>query len=193
MGVVSFAPTPGVLALDAGPGSASRKAVSEEREVVRSPTEKTFYGWQILATGGLGGVLVASAIALPNRPIGGLLPTVGFIVGLPVYVFGGPVVHWTHGDFSKGLWSFGANIAIPLAAGIAVMSATPDDHTLGFARGAAVGALTVPVLDALVFGWEDVPADVATKRTGGSMTMTLSPAIEMRARGGVICGVRGRF
>jgi hypothetical protein len=172
---------------------AASKGIQEETQIVRAPTEKSFYGWQILVAGGLGGVLAAASMALPERPMAGTPATAGFVVGLPFYVFGGPVVHWTHGNFSKGLMSFGANIVVPFAAGIAAMGTDRDDHTRGFGRGAAVGMLVVPVLDALLLGWEEVPVEVVTEASRCSTRVSLSPSIEMRPKGGVIVGVRGAF
>jgi hypothetical protein len=169
------------------------KASTEETEVVRPAAERSFYGWQILLVGGLGGALTAASMALPDRPIGGLPATAGFTVGLPIYVFGGPVIHWTHGHFTEGLLSFGANIAIPFAAGLATMGTLPERHTVGFVRGAAVGALVVPVLDALILGWEDVPAEVMTPGVGGSIKVALSPAIEVHPQGRVVLGLRAVF
>jgi hypothetical protein len=185
-----------LLAAPARAGDAEKarpKANIEETEFVRPATERSFYGWQILLVGGLGGALTAASMALPDRPIGGLPATAGFTVGLPIYVFGGPVIHWMHGHFTEGLLSFGANIAIPFAAGIAAMGTLPDRHTVGFARGAAVGALVVPVLDALILGWEDVPTEVMTQGVGSSIGVALSPAIEVQPQGRVVLGLRAVF
>jgi hypothetical protein len=185
-----------LLAVHARAGDAEKavpKASAEETEVVRPATERSFYGWQILLVGGLGGALTAASMALPDRPMGSLPATAGFTVGLPIYVFGGPVVHWTHGHFTEGLLSFGANIAIPFTVGMVAMGTQPDRHTVGFVRGAAVGALIVPVLDALILGWEDVRTDVMTPGVGGSIKVALSPAIEVHPQGRVVLGLRAVF
>lgn len=165
----------------------------DETESVRPRTERVFYGWQILASGEVGGLLAGASMALPDPPIGGALPTAGFVLGLPLYILGGPIVHWTHDGFSKGLVSFGANIAVPFVAGLATMGAYPDRHTVGFAKGAAVGMLVVPIVDALVLGWEDVPVDVVTGRAVRSTRVSLLPAIEIRPGGAVALGIHGLF
>jgi hypothetical protein len=194
MALISFGAMSGGLAWGAGSENAGSRPGNEEREVVGPRTEKSFYGWQILATGGLGGAFVAASLALPDRPFGGgPLAMAGFTVGLPFYVFGGPAVHWTHGDLSKGLLSFGANVAIPLAAGLVSSGMSSEDPARGFARGAAVCMLIVPVVDALVLGWEDVPVELMASKRRRSISMAISPAIQMRAEGGVIWGVRGGF
>jgi hypothetical protein len=193
LAVVSSGVTVALQARGDEPANTGRKAASEEREVVRSPTEKSFYGWQILATGGLGGALVAASMGLPDRPFTGVWATAGFAVGLPFYIFGGPATHWTRGNFSKGLLSVGANLAIPSAAGIVGASIVQDDRTPGFAHGAAVGALVAPVLDALILGWEDVPVDNATGHPGRSTATTVFPVIDVCAGGGVLWGVSGAF
>jgi hypothetical protein len=194
LAAISAGMTVGGRAWGGDPANARPKAASEDREVVGPVTEKSFYGWQILVTGGLGGALVAASMVLPERPFSaGPWAVAGFTVGLPFYVFGGPAVHWTHGNFSKGLLSIGANVAIPLAAGIVGAAVAHDDRTPGFARGAAVGVLVAPVLDALIWGWEDVPVDTATGQPRRSTSATVFPAIDLCPKGGVVWGVRGAF
>ena len=179
--------------LAAEPGNAGRTAGNGETEIVRPPTEKSFYGWKILVTGEVGAVLAAASLALPHSPLGGDYAALGFVVGAPLYALGGPIVHWTHGYFPKGLLSFGANAVVPLAAGLTAMGVTSEDHARGFARGAAIGMLIVPVVDAFVLGWEDVPSEAMTGSARPGSDIALSPAMEVRAEGCVLWGVRGGF
>src|SRR6516225_6246012 len=61
-------------------------------------TTKSFYGWQILVSGEFAS-------------------TLGFLTGAPTYALAGPIVHWNHGDFPKGLVSFGGNVAFAIVGG----------------------------------------------------------------------------
>ena len=188
-----FGLTSGTYAHGAEPPKTGPTEAGGETEIIRAPTEKSFYGWKILLTGELGGMLAAASLALPDSPIGSTPASVSFIVGAPLYAFGGPIVHWTQGYFTKGLLSAGANIAVPLVAGLAAMGTSSESHTRGFARGAAVGMLIVPIIDALVLGWEDVPRELGSARAGPRNAIALSPAVEVRAEGCMVWGVRGGF
>ena len=142
-------------------------AVPEGEIVARErPSTRSFYGWQILATGEAGGVVAAAALILPDSPLKQAPSIVGFLVGMPFYALGGPATHWTHGNFEKGLISFGANVRRRargrfdrrgrLAAGRAMpRTAVPN----GFFKGFSVALVTVPIADALILGWEDIPED----------------------------------
>jgi hypothetical protein len=160
-------------------------------------TVRSFYGWQILATGGVGGALAAASIALPDKPFDGFLPTAGFLLGIPLYALGGPVAHWSHGDFQKGMVSFGANLAFPIVGGLVGRalscgrSQAPDDcGSHGFADGVAIGLLLAPVIDAAFLGWSDEPVDVAKRRE--TKKFSLGPLLQF-PRGGMLAGVTGRF
>ena len=127
------------------------EVVAKER-----PTTKSFYGWKILATGEVGAVLVSLSVLLPDKPLDSLASTGGFVIGMPAYMIGGPIVHWTHGDFGKGLISFGGNAAFALVGGVTGQSircsndGDPDCGMKGFLTGVAVGALVAPIVDAIV-------------------------------------------
>ena len=131
------------------------------------PTTTSFYGWQILVFGEVGGALSAAGLVLPHSPLGTLPASVAFIVGMPAYVLGGPVAHWSHGDFTRGLVSLAANALVPLAMGLTgqTIACSPSDAssncgTDGFLTGFAIALVTVPVADALILGWESVPVTI---------------------------------
>jgi hypothetical protein len=161
-------------------------------------TVRSFYGWQILATAEVGGAMAAASIALPDKPFNGFMPTAGFLLGIPLYALGGPVAHWSHGDFQKGLVSLAGNVAFPILGGLVGgalscgRQGAPDDcRAHGFADGAAIGLILAPIVDAALLGWEDVPADMVGKRKDPKR-FSLAPLLKF-PRGGMLAGVTGRF
>ena len=160
-------------------------------------TTKVFYGWEILATGEAGGLLSAASILLPERPLSSAPATAGFLIGMPAFALGGPVVHWIHGDFSKGLVSFGGNAVSSVVAGFTGEAIrcghgdAPDCGQLGFFTGLAVAVMIAPLVDAAVLGWENVPAEDLYGRR--SPRMTVAPTWRLGPRGSLELGVSGRF
>jgi hypothetical protein len=197
----------------AGEGPPDAQARSAEAPAELSPkqrsTAKTFYGWQILATGEVGSLMAASSVLLPPSPLGGFPATVSFIVGMPIYTLGGPIVHWTHGNFNKGLISFGGNVGFFFVGGLsgqaircAKTNPAPNCGERGFFTGFAIAILIAPVLDAAILGWEDVPFDDFTdgQVLGGTSrprahrtTFSLAPTWSVGPRGSIEVGVSGRF
>jgi hypothetical protein len=177
------------------------KGAPDEIVAKQRATTRTFYGWQILATGEVGSVLAAASVLLPERPLGSFVSSLGFVAGMPVYALGGPVVHWTHGNFTKGLISFGGNAAFLLAGGLAGQSIRCNHENQadgcgerGFFTGLAVTILVAPVLDAAILGWEDVPLDDVARRDRPPRTgLALAPMWNIGPRGLVEIGVSGRF
>lgn len=196
----------------APPAEAPTEMVARER-----PATRSFYGWQILATGEAGGVVAAASAVLPDSPLGTLPATMGFLVGMPFYALGGPATHWTHGDFDKGLISLAGNFALPIvggfvgqAIGCAPSDASENCGTRGFLTGFAIALVTVPLVDALVLGWEDIPDDDPAVNVGppegsGRAAMSSTPARKRAAHfkmvpawsfsphGVLAFGVAGRF
>jgi len=171
------------------------------------PSTRSFYGWQILATGEAGGVLAAASTLLPESPLKTLPSAFGFIVGMPFYVLGGPATHWTHGEFHKGLISLGANFVFPVAGGLvgqavrcAPKDAADDCGARGFFTGFSIALVTVPVVDALLLGWEEIPEDDPVLTVGSPRRaslerprFTMVPTWNIAPRGGFEIGVAGRF
>jgi hypothetical protein len=198
-------------------------AVPEEAEIVarERPSTRSFYGWQILATGEAGGVLAAMSTILPDSPMKSIPSAVGFLVGMPFYALGGPATHWTHGNFQKGLISFGANVVGVLAGGLigqGVACGQSDSQTCGadgFFAGFSIALVTVPLGDALILGWEDIPDDdplpttVTPGRKGSAerpfsdaqtlgrqpapAQFSMIPGWSLGPRGELAFGVSGRF
>jgi len=171
------------------------------------PTRRAFYGWEILAFGESGAAVAAGSVLLPDKPLGSVVSTIGFVVGMPFYAFGGPIVHWQHGDFHKGLIAFGGNAAFPLFGGLVGRSvrcgednAPVDCGSRGFFTGFAIGVLIAPVVDAIALGWEDIPLEDAITAGQGdqrharrSMTFSIAPAWSIGPRGSFELGVVGAF
>jgi hypothetical protein len=193
------------------PNEGPTEIVAKER-----PTTRYFYGWQILATGEAGGVVAAAATVLADSPLKTLPSTLGFLVGMPFYVLGGPATHWTHGDFDKGLISLGGNFTLPVIGGFIGQAVScsargaPDDcGATGFFAGFAVALVTAPVVDALVLGWEDIPDDApapvpvapsaSAARTAPRLSskraarFSMTPTWNVGPKRELLFGVAGRF
>jgi hypothetical protein len=139
-----------------------------------------------------------------------------FLVGMPFYALGGPATHWTHGSFNKGLISLGANFALPIVGGFIGQSVhcVPSDHaddcgTRGFFTGFGVALVTVPLIDAIALGWEDIPDDDPLPSVGSppapgagtpavlprprAASFTILPAWSIGPKGELGFGMAGRF
>lgn len=192
----------------------SKSWIPQQIEGVRPATQSSFYGWQILVVGGASGLVTAASLVLPEKPFDSFLSVAGFVIGVPTYGLAGPIFHWSHGQFEKGLLSFGLNVASPLlglAIGPQVSCGANDSSDCadkGQVAGAAVGFLVAPVLDGLLLGWEEVPVDYigrtpmqpASHRMAGRFQprglpagFTLTPYMAVRPEGRTDLGVWGRF
>jgi hypothetical protein len=170
-------------------GASAQAALSVDMvEAHPPPTQRSFYGWQIIAVGEVGAVLVSASLVLPDRFLSTAPSAAAFIVGVPTYLLGAPIVHWSHDDFGKGLISLAANATLPVIGGVAGRAvACSGEHATdcayrGFGAGLALTALVLPLVDALVLGWETVPLDArgATRRSTPSR---LHGAAQRRAGG----------
>jgi hypothetical protein len=191
----------------------SGSAYGEEPTVTRAPTElmakerrtvRSFYGWEILATGEVGGALTALSVWLPAQPVGSTLSTAGFVIGAPVFAMGGPLVHWSHGDFDKGLISIAMNLALPITFGLVGSQvlchgdSPPDDcGFVGFFRGLGTATALVPLVDAFALGWEHIPVDDELARSPARLRLaregwSVAP-VWGAPRGGFTLGVGGTF
>jgi hypothetical protein len=135
---------------------------------------------------------------------------------MPLYALGGPATHWTHGEFNKGLISLASNIVFPVVGGFigqsvhcAPAEAAINCGTRGFAAGFGIALVTVPLVDALLLGWEDIPDDEAPsvlrsstssdETTEGrrplrrAFSFTIAPAWNVGPRGELSFGMAGRF
>jgi hypothetical protein len=211
-----------LVALPARADGTSTSATPMETELVarERPSTRSFYGWQILALGEAGGVVAAAALVLPESPMKSVPSAVGVLMGMPIYVIGGPAMHWSHGAFEKGLISLGANIVSPIVGGFIGQAvacggenAAVDCGSRGFFTGFAIALVTVPIADALLLGWEDIPEDdplppspvLPGKKAAEAPARSfeprrrrvpqfaVAPAWSLGPRGELAFGVSGRF
>jgi hypothetical protein len=207
------------VAIGSTPARAADAVTDAPTEMVarERPATSSFYGWQILATGEAGGIVAAAATLLPDSPMNTLPSTMGFLIGMPFYVLGGPATHWTHGEFHKGLISLGGNFALPVLGGLVGQSvrcapsdAASDCGTRGFFTGFAIALVTVPLVDAFVLGWESILDDDPAPSTDGraahdatrsrrraretrAADFRMTPAWSLGPKGELAFGLTGRF
>ncbi len=154
-----------------------------------------WYGWQNLVVDG--GVMVASAgLGSANGTAGGVLLVTG-------YVFGGPIVHWSHGQVGRGFASLGIRVGAPLVLGtlgFAVFrgSGSQDEYAglIGLALGFGFGVLSAIVIDAAALAYEkvddqDEDARAITRRRQAQRPITWSPWAAPRTEGGAMFGLSG--
>lgn len=153
---------------------ASVLAYTEPSATLEPSTEtRSWYGWQLLAMDGallLGGAVVAAS-GPRNEQGERLAPQLalwapGYLFGL----FGGPIVHATHGEWTHSLASLGLRSFVgPLGAVAGLMghcaaaAGASGCANTGATYGLLGGMLFVDLFDALVLGYEDVGPAEATK------------------------------
>ena len=163
----------------------------------RRRTERThWYGWQNLLVDG--SVIVASAgLGAANGSAGGVLLGTG-------YLFGGPIVHWSHGQIGRGFASLGIRGGAPLVFGALGYLAFHGDSSgadlggfFGFVLGFGFGALSAIVIDAAALAYEKVDDDqdedarAVTRRRQAQRPITWSPWAAPRTEGGAMFGLSG--
>lgn len=111
--------------------------------------EPRWYGWQTLLSD-------ASAV---------LLTGASAEVGLGLYVLGGPIVHWSHGNTGRGFASLSLRVGAPLALGaLFVATCEPEEEAdfgcMGSALlGASLGIVAAIAIDASVVARDTVPIE----------------------------------
>lgn len=84
--------------------------------------ESRWYGWQTLMVDGAA-ILIASDVSVP------------------IYVLGGPIVHWSHGNVGRGFGSLGLRVGAPLLLAAAFVSGCDGDGDMGCLGEALIGLL----------------------------------------------------
>lgn len=121
-------------------------------------THHHWYGWQNL-------LVDAAALAVASVAVSGVDDDSGGGAGvafLGIYLLGGPIVHFAHGQLESGLASFGLRSGLPSVGGMlgcAALSEVPVDLGcyVGVVLGVGLGILTAIIIDAAVLAYEEVP------------------------------------
>jgi hypothetical protein len=143
----------------------------EVPESLAEPTYRySWYGWRNLIGDGLALILAASAVPTQLVPL--------LIAGGVTYAIGGPIAHFTAGNWGRALISFGMRIAGPVLVGLGAFGLTcaidsgcsSDDSTLVISLiGTAVGAFVAAGLDVGLVAREQVEVKVAVTPAIGSV------------------------
>ncbi len=163
------------------------------------PSGWHWYGWQVLVTGGVAGLLTASSIVIPHwvstppryRNLGAetYLPYAAFVLS-------SPIVHLAHDDIKKSIGSLAINIIVPYLTILAISNCydnSTDSACNGNRRfsaldlGILAGFIGVPVIDALALGWE------RNQPNGGIAKTQLRLNAAPGQRGGFNLAVSGIF
>lgn len=152
-----------------------------------SVTTTERYGYQIAMADG---AALLSAFAIEHG--GG-----GAMIG--IYLAGGPIIHFAHGQLGRGFLSFGLRVGLPylgMMAGAAEADrscADSDEFLCGLGDivlGGAIGALTASVIDwTLLARKTTTMSRPALFRVGG---VRANPDVGV-TRGGVRLGLSGSF
>lgn len=173
--------------------------------VVGAQPVRRWYGWQIIISDAVGGVLQTAGIfsSLASPPLGAGL----FVTGQTVSFFGGPIVHWAHGHVGRGFASmFGLRVGLPflgglLAIGPAVASNNSAAATNWIYAGIGLGSLVGWIIDVAVLAFDEVQPGFARRSPGDrsleARTMrpswTMAPSLYRNADGATMVGVTGWF
>jgi hypothetical protein len=147
----------GVAALDAAVFADPRPRVKREEH---------WYGWKLLTLDGAALLAGAYVAANPPRADNGERLDRQTALWVPPYLiglFGGPIIHATHGQWLRALGSFGLRgvvgpmAALPGLLGYCSTTGGVDDCTsTGAQFGLVAGLLAVDLFDALVMAREEV-------------------------------------
>lgn len=149
----------------------------------QKPTKRVWYGWQTLiilgASATLGTVTGVSGAA--TRADG--LAFVGMGIGGVGALFGGPIVHWAHGNTGKGFGALGLNLGVPVVSGgigVAVAcgaggcsgSSSGFGAFFGLLIGGSLGLLGSMIIDVTALAYEDnVPVAATASRKAPGWTL----------------------
>lgn len=135
-----------------------------------TPPRRHWYGWQLLV---MDGAAFASGayLAINGRDANGRRPHAALSLWVPGYVvgfFGGPIVHFAHGQWGRGFASFGVRagvgplFALPGLMGYCSATGGTDGCTrTGALWGVTGGMLAAGLFDAFVFANETTDSERA--------------------------------
>ena len=124
--------------------------------------EPRWYGWQTLMVDGAA-ILIASDVSVP------------------IYVLGGPIVHWSHGNVGRGFGSLGLRVGAPLLLAAAFVGGCDGNGDvgclgLGALMGLLLGAGAAIAIDAAAIARDtvEVEDDVSFSLGPARVTPTVS-------------------
>jgi hypothetical protein len=133
--------------------------------------ERRWYGWQIIATDGV--VLLSASLAASGSSWEGW----GDLAAI-LYLSGGPLVHFAHGDVGMGFGSLGLRVVAPLGGVLmgALVGGTkrndngcymqcPSPAVTDAVVGFALGMLAASIIDVAVLAYDAQPAASPTAST----------------------------
>lgn len=155
-----------------------------------------WYGWQQMIPLVAADVMFVAAW-LNNSNIDGIRASL--VIGPAVHLFAGPIVHWAHGDFEKGVKAFGMNLLLPGTAilGITIgleVGAFRSIGSIGFPLMigfSAVGFLGAQTFDIAYLSHETVrvPLDAPKNaRTWLPSSIAVLPLVDTNTRGLMLAG-----
>jgi len=112
-----------------------------------------WYGWQTLSF---------DAAAITSLGVAARVRTNDEVYGylaLFLYTFGGPTVHWGHGNVGRGFGSLGVRVGAPIVLGAAMCGAAGGDGwdcLGGWAFGAFLGVTAASAIDAGALAYDEV-------------------------------------
>jgi len=151
------------------------RGAEESSAALSGPTVRVWYGWQtLLVLGGSATIGVISSVAGGVSGAGGVA-LVGGTLGGTGLLFGGPIVHWAHGNTGKGFVSLGINFGAPVVVGgisVAVIcgagGCTGGNGVFGILGGltigGSVGLLAAMIVDVSVLSYDNKAPDASSAR-----------------------------
>lgn len=161
------------------------------------PTEPVFYGLPILGID-VGLIVGAPLLATALGGFGAGPPIAVAAIAYSAWIFGGPIVHWTHGNRERGFRSLAmrslgtlGSAAFGFGLGALLLgSFFPYFFALNFACGAII---TTSIIDWTVLGFEPRVVS-ATARSQARSQLSFAPFVTpVAGAGGWLAGVAGTF
>lgn len=155
------------------------------------PKKRVWYGWQTLFILGSSATIgiVTTLAGASTRADGVTL--VGLSVGGAGLIFGGPIVHWAHGNTAKGFGALGLNFGVPLVSGglgvaVACIAGACGGSSEGFGVfsgllfGGSAGLLGSLIIDVTALDYDtSVPVSATASRKAPGSGWTLVPDLHI--------------
>ncbi|MEO5726362.1 MAG: hypothetical protein ABI134_14670 [Byssovorax sp.] len=153
------------------------------------PSRRVWYGWQTLLLYAASTTVGLASGFAGGASDSGFLVVAGSVVGGTGLVLGGPIVHWAHGNTSRGFAALGLNFGATLASGgvgigIACAAGGCNGSSqglgifVGLVFGGAAGLLTAMIIDVSALSYETT-APVASSASKRSPGWTILPDLKI--------------